>query len=131
MDERSEKNLKGVHPDLVKIVERAHEIAIEDGKDFIVTEGLRTVARQRELFAHGATTTMKSRHLNGHAVDLMAMVGGQGRWDWPLYEHLWGYMGQSAKELSFPLEWGGNWKKFKDGPHFQLPWKDYPLTARD
>jgi peptidoglycan L-alanyl-D-glutamate endopeptidase CwlK len=69
---------------------------------------------------------MKSRHLTGHAVDLAALVGGEVRWDWPLYNKLAATMKESAIQLGVPLEWGGDWKSFKDGPHFQLPWKDYP-----
>jgi peptidoglycan L-alanyl-D-glutamate endopeptidase CwlK len=68
---------------------------------------------------------MNSRHLTGHAVDLAAVVGTEVRWDWPLYDKLSGFMKAAAKELNIPIEWGGDWK-FKDGPHFQLPWKEYP-----
>jgi peptidoglycan L-alanyl-D-glutamate endopeptidase CwlK len=118
---RSLKNLTGVHPDLVKIVLLAAERA-----DFVVTEGVRTTLRQAELVKAGASQTMKSRHLTGHAVDLAALVGGEVRWDWPLYTNLAVAMKSAAQELSIPLEWGGDWKSFKDGPHFQLPWKDYP-----
>ncbi|MGL4280515.1 MAG: M15 family metallopeptidase, partial [Albidovulum sp.] len=81
--------------------------------------------------AAGASKTLKSRHIPGtggfsHAVDLAAVVGGKLRWDWPLYHRLAFAMKQSAHELGIPLEWGGDWKSFKDGPHFQLPWSKYP-----
>jgi peptidoglycan L-alanyl-D-glutamate endopeptidase CwlK len=69
---------------------------------------------------------MRSRHLTGHAVDLGALIGGQVRWDWPLYYKIADAMKRAAKELGIPIEWGGDWQKFKDGPHFQLPWKEYP-----
>jgi peptidoglycan L-alanyl-D-glutamate endopeptidase CwlK len=105
----------------VKVVHRASELA-----DFVVTEGVRTVMRQAELVKAGASQTMKSRHLSGHAVDLAALVGGEVRWDWPLYTQLAKAMKQASAEAGVPLEWGGDWKSFKDGPHFQLPWKDYP-----
>lgn len=120
---RSLKNLEGVHPDLQAVVKRA--IAITD-VDFMVTEGLRTKARQKALLAAGASQTMNSRHLTGHAVDLAAMVGREVRWDWPLYARLAVAMKAAAEQLDVPLEWGGDWKKFKDGPHFQLPRKQYP-----
>jgi peptidoglycan L-alanyl-D-glutamate endopeptidase CwlK len=120
---RSEKALVGVHPDLVRVVRRAAEITTID---FIVTEGLRTQARQKQLVAAGASKTMKSRHLTGHAVDLAALVSGKVRWDWPLYAKLAEAMKLAAAELKVPLEWGGDWKSFKDGPHFQLPWNQYP-----
>lgn len=114
--------LVGLHPDLVKVVKRAIEIT---EVDFRVGEGLRTVERQKQLKAAGATTTLNSRHLTGHAVDLIALVGGEVRWDWPLYHKIAAAMKQAAKELNVPLEWGGDWKTFKDGPHFQLPWLIY------
>lgn len=115
--------LEGVHPDLVKVVERAIQLT---EVDFTVLEGLRTKERQAELLKAGATTTMNSRHLTGHAVDLGALVGGKVRWDWPLYYKIAEAVKAAAKELDIPIEWGGDWKKFKDGPHWQLPWKEYP-----
>ena len=120
---RSKKRLEGVHPDLVRVVERAIELT---EVDFTVLEGMRTVARQKKLVAKGASTTMNSRHLTGHAVDIGAWVGGTVRWDWPLYYKLAEAMKQAAKELNVDLEWGGDWKSFKDGPHFELSWAAYP-----
>lgn len=121
---RSLQRLDGVHPDLVRVVKRAIEIT---EVDFSVLETLRTPERQRELLAQGATTTLNSRHLTGHAVDLGAWVGGI-RWDWPLYHKIAAAMKQAAKELNVPLEWGGDWRTFPDGPHFQLPWAQYPAN---
>lgn len=126
-DARSLRNLLGVHSDLVRVVNRAHELS---AVDFIVTEGVRTPARQQQLLKAGATQTLNSRHLTGHAVDLAAKVGSQVRWDWPLYAQLATAMKTAARELGVPIEWGGDWK-FKDGPHFQLPWKSYPLTPAE
>lgn len=123
MDARSEKSLAGVHPDLVRVVRRAAVLA---PAAFTVTEGLRTLARQKQLVAAGASQTMRSRHLTGHAVDLGAMVGGKLRWDWPLYQKLSTVMKQAASLEHVALEWGGDWKTFKDGPHYQLPWERYP-----
>ena len=114
--------LEGVHPDLVKVVKRAIEIT---EIDFRVSEGLRTKARQAELVKSGASQTQNSRHLTGHAVDLVAMIGLDIRWDWPLYYKIADAVKQAAKELNVPIEWGGDWKTFKDGPHFQLPWGSY------
>lgn len=123
LGKRSRERLKGVHADLVRVVERAIQIT---HVDFTVGEGLRTLQRQRELLAAHATTTLRSRHLTGHAVDLIALIEGQPRWDWPLYHKLADAMKQAAGELDVPIEWGGDWKTFKDGPHFQLPWSEYP-----
>lgn len=125
LSKRSLENLKGVHPDLVAVVKRALKIT---EVDFMVIEGLRTEKRQRELVAAGASQTMKSRHLTGHAVDLAAIVKGGVRWDWPLYEKIGYAMKEAAKDLDIPIEWGGDWKSFRDGPHFQLRWEMYPAT---
>lgn len=123
LSERSIRKLEGVHPDLVKVVKRAIEIT---EVDFAVTEGLRTKKRQEELVKLGASKTMKSRHLTGHAVDLAAVIGSEIRWDWPMYYKIADAIKKAANELKVPIEWGGDWKSFKDGPHFQLTWKDYP-----
>lgn len=112
-----------VHKDLVRVVKHAAELA---DIPFVVTEGVRTLQRQRELVASGASTTLKSRHLTGHAVDLAALVGKEIRWDWPLYADIASAMKSAAALENVPIEWGGDWRKFKDGPHFQLPWDKYP-----
>lgn len=118
LSQRSIDRLNGVHPDLVSVVKHAIE---RSEVDFMVTEGLRTKERQKELVAAGASKTMNSRHITGHAVDLAAYVNGI-RWDWPLYEKIAKAMKQAAYELNIKIEWGGDWKSFKDGPHFQIPW---------
>ncbi|WP_319413852.1 M15 family metallopeptidase [uncultured Cohaesibacter sp.] len=99
--------------------------------DFTVLEGVRTYARQKRLVAAGASKTMNSRHLvtgdgYGHAVDIAPYVHGAVSWDWPLYYRLAPAVKRAAEELSVPIEWGGDWRSFKDGPHWQLPWKEYP-----
>jgi len=123
LNPRSEKNLAGVHPRLVGVVRRAAEIS---DLDFIVAEGVRTLERQKELYAKGASQTMKSRHLTGHAVDLAALVGTEVRWDWPLYAKLAGAMKAAAEELGTAITWGGDWTSFKDGPHFEINPGTYP-----
>lgn len=123
LSKKSRDRLVGVHQDLVKVVERAIEIT---EIDFAVLEGVRSKTRQEHLVKAGASQTMRSRHLTGHAVDLGAYVAGSVRWDWPLYHKLAVAVKQAAAELQIPIEWGGDWTTFKDGPHFQLPKKDYP-----
>lgn len=123
LGQRSLDRLNGVHPDLVKVVKRAIQLT---PIDFTVTEGLRTVERQKQLVAAGASQTMKSRHITGHAVDLAALIDGEVRWDWPLYAKIAKAMKDAAAELGVAIEWGGDWKSLKDGPHFQLTWKAYP-----
>ena len=120
---RSQRNLKQVHPDLVKVMSMA---IITSPLDFAITEGYRTADRQKELVDAGASMTMNSRHLTGHAVDVAVFIGREVRWDWPLYERLAEHIKATAQKLVIPIEWGGDWKKFKDGPHYQLPWERYP-----
>lgn len=120
---RSLSKLKGVHPDLVMVVKKAITCT---PVDFSILEGMRTEARQRKLFEKGATTTMNSRHLTGHAVDIAPYVDGQIRWDWPLFDQLGPAMKLAAIAVGISIQWGGDWKSFRDGPHFQLPRSDYP-----
>jgi peptidoglycan LD-endopeptidase CwlK len=123
LSQKSIDRLSGVHPDLVAVVKRAIEIT---ECDFAVLEGVRSLTRQEQLFKAGASQTMKGRHLTGHAVDLGAYVGGSVRWDWSLYHIIAKAMKQAAAELNTPITWGGDWKSFPDGPHFELPWAEYP-----
>lgn len=123
LSRRSRGNLKGVHPDLVRVVERAIQLT---EVDFMVTEGLRTAARQRQLVAAGASRTLNSRHLTGHAVDVAAVIGRDVRWDWPLYPKIAAAFKQASRELNVPIVWGGDWPRLRDGPHFELDRKVYP-----
>lgn len=120
---RSLRNMEGVHPDLVAVAHRALEIT---EIDFLVTEGLRTREKQIELVRAGASRTTRSRHLTGHAIDIAAWVAGGVRWDWPLYEELSRAFKQAAAELNVPITWGGDWKTFRDGPHYELSRMEYP-----
>lgn len=128
LSERSKRSLVGVHPDLVKVVMRALETS---PVDFTVIEGLRTVERQKQLFAQGATRTMNSRHITGHAVDLLPLdpKTGKAEFAWPLYEKLAPAVKAAAEELGVAITWGGDWKSFKDGPHFELSHDAYPKGA--
>lgn len=145
LSQRSLKNLEGVDPNLVAVVKRAIEIT---KVDFGVTEGVRTIARQKELVAKGASQTMKSKHIEGKAVDLVAYIGSRISWELNLYDDIADAMKQAAKELGVSLRWGGAWhinniadwsgtmqeamdsyidtrrkagqRVFIDGPHFEL-----------
>ena len=123
LGQRSLNRLEGVHPDLVRVVKKA---ALLSDLDFTVLEGLRTVERQKQLVNQGASRTMNSRHITGHAVDLAPMIGGTVSWDWPLYHRLAKIVKSAAADEKVPLVWGGDWRAFKDGPHWELPWKFYP-----
>lgn len=139
LGQRSLSRLEGLHPDLVRVVKKA--AAISD-IDFTVLEGLRTVERQKQLMKQGATRTMNSRHITGHAVDLGAMIGGAVRWDWSLYMKIAEIMRSSSASENVPIRWGGTWKllsdiqgpitakslsrSFPDGPHYELWRQAYP-----
>lgn len=120
LTERSKKNLVGVHPDLVRVVEAAAEAV-----PFIVTEGLRNLERQRQLVAAKKSWTLDSRHLSGHAVDV---VDPDGRYDIPDMDHIARVFKSVAKEMNIPIVWGGDWKQ-RDTPHFELDRKAYPASG--
>lgn len=139
LSKRSMDKLTGVHPSLTSVVHRALS---HTTVDFAVLEGVRTRHRQSTLVKAGASKTMDSRHLTGHAVDLGAWVGGSVRWDWALYLKIAEAMREASKELSVPVRWGGTWglltdingpitsgilhARFPDGPHYELERKTYP-----
>ena len=117
----SRAKLVGVHPDLIRVIERAIQIT---EVDFRVIEGVRTLERQRQLVAKGASRTMNSRHLNGHAVDLVPLPV-----DWnnlQAFRTVANAVLKAAAELNVPVEWGGSWRTFYDGPHFELSRSAYP-----
>lgn len=125
--------LKGVHPDLVRVATRCARDWRDKTFTWIITCGPRTLEEQKLLVRKGASKTMRSRHLvakNGyaHAFDVAAMLDGKLRWDWPLYVKIAAAMKAAAKAENVPIEAGLDWKTFKDGPHYQLPWATYPGT---
>lgn len=122
LSKRSKLKLEGVHPDLVAVIERAAEI----GPDFIVTEGLRTLERQKELRRLGKSQTLNSRHLTGHAVDVADV---KAKYDPEDMGAIATAMKQAADELRVPIKWGGDWRSFKDTPHFELDRKAYPADG--
>jgi peptidoglycan L-alanyl-D-glutamate endopeptidase CwlK len=123
LSQKSLDRLKGVHPDLVKVVKRAIELT---PVDFRITEGLRTKERQAYLMKKGATRTMRSRHITGHAIDFVALPNGVVSWDFPLYAQISQAFKKAAAEVGVFIIWGGDWKSFRDGPHIELNRKFYP-----
>lgn len=123
---RSRERLEGVDTRLVAVVYRAVEYTRQP---FQVTEGLRTLTRQRQLVAAGASKTLRSRHLTGHAVDVVAMLGSRISWEFALYLPIRDAMFRAADQLGITLRWGGDWngngrtndESFSDCPHFELP----------
>ena len=117
---RSKQSLSGVHVDLVAVVEKAIEIT---EVDFSVIEGIRHIERQRQLVKAGKSTTLNSRHITGHAVD---MVPYPVDWeDLERFELMAKAMKSASEELEIPIIWGGDWKSFYDAPHFELDRKKY------
>ena len=145
LSKRSLSRLEGVNPKLVTVV----TTAITMSKiDFGVICGLRTIEEQRELVAKGASQTMKSKHIEGNAVDLMAYIGSRGSWEMNLYDDIADAMKIAADEENVSLRWGAAWhindlrewdssmqdamneyidlrrgqgrRPFIDGPHFEL-----------
>lgn len=122
--QRSERNLANIHPDLAKVVRLALQIS---SVDFIIIDGLRTLENQRALVASGASKTMNSRHLTGHAVDTAPWINRTIPWNnWQTFVLVAQAMKQAAQDLNIPLIWGGDWKNLKDGPHFELSRETYP-----
>lgn len=147
---KSKSELNGVHADLVRVVERAIVLTVQD---FAVHDGIRTLAEQQKLVASGASQTLDSRHITGHAVDLVPVINGKLRWEWPPIYQIADAVRLAARELGVPIRWGGCWdvlltdsddspedlvqdytarrrqagkKAFIDGPHFELPKDKYP-----
>jgi peptidoglycan L-alanyl-D-glutamate endopeptidase CwlK len=142
---RSNERLEGVNSTLVKVVKKAITVTTVD---FGVICGKRTIEEQESLFAKGATKTMKSKHLDGRAVDLMAYVDGRGSWELNVYDEVADAMAEACRELNVVVRWGGAWttaniaawegtmeeammnyvdirrgegkRPFIDGPHFEL-----------
>jgi len=150
LGKRSLAELNGVHSDLIAIVKRAIQITPQD---FSVHDGIRTLEEQKKLVQSGASKTLNSRHITGHAVDLVPYINGKLRWEWePIYQ-IADSVRLAANELNVPLRWGGAWdtqltssddapedlvsdyvnrrkksgkKAFIDGPHYELPRDLFP-----
>lgn len=120
---KSKERLKGVHPQIVRLMEEAIKAS---PLDFSITEGVRSLERQKELFSSGKSQTMRSRHLTGHAVDIGVLVDGKITWELPKYRIVTDHIKTVAKKLGIPVEFGIDWTSFVDGPHIQLPWATYP-----
>ena len=130
LNERSLRNLEGVHPDLIRVVKRAAELT---PVPFVVTEGLRNLERQKELKAAGKSWTLDSRHLTGHAVDVVD--ADNFGYDMPDLTDIAKAMRTAAAEFKVPIKWGanvkygGDFKKVNDSPHFELDSAAYPASG--
>ena len=119
---RSLANLVGVHPDLQRVMQEAIG---NSPYDFSITEGLRTPGRQQMLYAEGASRTLNSRHLTGHAVDIAIIIDGKANWDFAKYKEVAEHVKAVAILNKVPIIWGGDWRGLRDGPHFELDRKHY------
>lgn len=130
LNERSLRNLEGVHPDLIRVVKRAAEIT---PVPFVVTEGLRNLERQKELKAAGKSWTLDSRHLTGHAVDVVD--ADNFGYDMPDLTEIAKAMRSASAEFKVPIKWGanvkfgGDFKSVNDSPHFELDSAAYPASG--
>ena len=103
---RSQERLMGVEPELQEVVSEALHLTT---LDFGVIEGVRTEEQQKALVESGASQTMKSKHLEGRAVDLMAYVGGRGCWELNVYDEIADAMKEGALEVDDAVRWGAAW----------------------
>ena len=115
--ERSLAKLQGVDPRLVKVAELALQ---RSPFDFGITEGLRDLQTQKNYVHEGKSQTMNSKHLTGRAIDFVVYINGKANWDLENYQKVAQVFKQVAAEEGVQIEWGGDWKSFKDGPHIQL-----------
>lgn len=109
--------MNGVNSKLVILMKEAIK---NSPYDFKITEGLRTVERQKELVKTGKSKTMNSYHLKGKAVDIAVLIDNKITWDFKYYKEVANHIKEIARKLGYVITWGGDWKTFKDGPHFQI-----------
>ena len=114
---KSKERLATVHPDLQKLFNAAISTS---PYDFSITEGVRSLERQKELLEAGKSTTMNSRHLKGNAVDIAVFVEGKLTWDFKYYKEVSDHIKALSKAMQITIVWGGDWKSFIDGVHFEL-----------
>ena len=103
---RSQERLMGIEPELKEVVYEAIKVT---KIDFGVIEGLRTEEKQKQLVESGASQTMKSKHLEGRAVDLMAYIGGRGSWELNVYDEIADAMKEAAVKVDVAVRWGAAW----------------------
>ena len=117
LSDKSIQRMAGVDTRLQAVIGAAAAIS---AVPFVVTEGLRSKERQAMLCQAGKSQTLNSRHCTGRAVDVCALRDGKASWTWADYEAIAKAVKAAALQLAIPVEWGGDWKTFKDGCHFQL-----------
>lgn len=130
LNKSSTEKLVGVHPALVELV---HKVSCSI--PFIITQGLRTVAEQAQHVANGKSRTMRSRHITGHAIDFVPWTDTNNDGVVNRHEISWVFADfipvadifkEEARKLKIPIIWGGDWLRFRDGPHIELDRRTYP-----
>src|SRR5262245_56344817 len=116
---RSLAELKGIHPDLRALCDEALRLSKQD---FMIVDGLRTLAQQREYVRRKASKTLKSRHLQGFAVDVAALINGKVRWEDPLYAPIREAFVKASQKLDIPMGPVISW----DIGHIELDKRRYP-----
>lgn len=121
--------IMGLDPRLQPVARKFAEAARAAGHKIRLTQGRRTIAEQNALYAKGRTAPGgkvtnapggSSPHNFGMAIDF-AFIDANGKLVWP-ENGPWGEVAKYGKALG--LEWGGDWRKFKDRPHLEMPgWK--------
>lgn len=117
LSEKDYKKLEGVDEELKRLVEA---VSKRSELTFIITEGIRSQERQKELYEAKKSKTLNSKHLTGDAVDIGVIVDGKLTWDKKYYDQMGELFEETAKELNIPFRWGGRFKNFYDGPHQEL-----------
>ena len=108
LSDRSIAKLEGVDETLVEVVKEAIQLT---KVDFGVTFGMRTLEEQQKLFDSGRSQTMKSKHLDGRAVDLVAYFGSDISWELNVYDDICDAMAEAARRNTLALKWGAAWSE--------------------
>ena len=126
----SEKRLMYLHPNLQKFFIELLRIS---PYDFSISQGVRIAEEQNKLYQQGRTVPgkvitncdgykIKSKHQIksdgfGYAGDIAILVDGKVTWEEKYYKEV----ARAGRVLmqKYNIEWGGDWKNFKDLPHFE------------
>ncbi|NBT57503.1 M15 family peptidase [bacterium] len=111
-----------VHPELVRVFDEAVNFY---SKKIRIIEGLRSVQRQNQLYLQGKTKTLDSRHLTGHALDLVTQDNGNILWDEPNAIQLAAAIRASAIKCGVPIRWGGCWQEINTVVNLKQAATDY------
>lgn len=135
MNIRSLQRLDHAHRDLRRLmIESAKQCPV----DIEAGEVLRTMVRQREMVAAGASGTLNSRHLAhkldglARACDIVCYLNGKVSWDWPLFYRAARHIRATAIRLGIRVTWGGVWDRCLNdlSEDLEAETRDYVTRAR-